>query len=117
MRKDFATIGLFLLVIGLLFAVLAFANDAIVRIIRSSASWFLALAIIAVVGGLIYLLAGVFGQSDIGSSRPVRPPPAEPAAGDVKTEGKTGPGWHCTWCWAPLEEGSKYCNSCGRKID
>lgn len=78
------------------------------------ASWTLAVGVFAFFVGLAYFIAGLV-------TRPAAPskeePPAEPALAEEKTSTKTGPGWHCTWCWAPLEKGSKYCNACGHRIE
>ena len=115
MRQDFATIGALLIVIGLLLLVLAIANDAVVRIIRSSASWFLALGILACIAGLVYFFAGMLRQSTTTASPSVEAPQPEPQV-EEQASTQTGPGWHCTWCWSPLPEGSKFCTNCGRKI-
>jgi hypothetical protein len=104
------------MVIGLLLMVLALANDAIFRFIRAAGSWLLAIGIVATVGGLIYFFAGILHQSEISANPPDRTREPEPQAEITAPVNKTGPGWHCTWCWAPLEEGSHYCNNCGRKI-
>ena len=115
MRDDLLIVGLLLLVVGLFLLLISLPNEALIRFIGSAGLLVLVLGIITTVGGGAYLLAA-FVQGPVAV-----PPPkidtlkaeqtAEPEPSD-----RTGPGWHCTWCWAPLKEGSRFCNNCGRKI-
>jgi hypothetical protein len=114
-RGDFLKFGLFLIAIALITLFLGAAHEAVARFIRSGETFFFVLTAIAGIGGLVYLFAGVLQQSVITTKPRVDSSPPEPRTG-TDTSGRTGPGWHCTWCWAPLEEGSKYCNKCGREI-
>ena len=115
MRRDFIKIGLFLLVVGFIVLVMAFDYEAIYRFVRATSFALLALGLLVCIAGLIYLFAGALLRPIKVSRPPVNPSLPEPQT-EFITSSKTGPGWHCTWCWAPLPEGSKICNNCGREI-
>lgn len=103
MRTDFVVIGLILMLFG---AVMAFVSLFV--------AWALAVGALSFLLGLVYLYAGFVDRS--ATPAPLRQP-AEPERAEGPPSEKTGAGWHCTWCWAPLEKGSRYCNACGHRIE
>jgi len=78
------------------------------------AYWSLGIGILAFFAGMAYTFAGLVDRPPEASEKAA---PARPAQAEEELSAKTGPGWHCTWCWAPLEKGSRYCNACGHRIE
>jgi hypothetical protein len=117
LRNDFVRFGVYLILIGVLFLIVVWANDPIAEVILTGQALFMVLAALALIGGAIYFFFGMLQQPVTTTKPPAKAEPSETMDEGVAPSSKTGPGWHCTWCWAPLQEGSRYCNICGRKIE
>jgi hypothetical protein len=115
-REDFLKLGIILFFFGLLAILFTIAYENVYRFMRSADYVVLAIGTIASVAGLIYIVAG-FANRSVNAPRPKASPPTEEPKAEADTDAKTGPGWHCSWCWAPLPEGSKYCHKCGKRIE
>ncbi len=110
MRNDFVKFGTLLLVLAIAFFAIGIGHDFIAR----NETSFLVISALAAFGSAAYLIAGFVQTSPKLTAPIIAEPPKDP---DREGPAKTGPGWHCSWCWAPLEKGSRYCTECGHKID